>query len=63
MRLPLIFLIVMGLIKVLEYGFGSDGKTLNFTISVPNKCYINHFYIATNSDVLKYKTTNVIDVF
>ena len=53
----------MGLIKVLEYGFGSDGKTLNFTISVPNKCYINHFYIATNSDVLKYKTTNVIDVF
>ena len=52
----------MSLIKVLEYGYGADGKTLKLIISVPNKCYIKGLYLENSTNVIKTNSTKSVNI-
>lgn len=49
----------MALIKILDIGYGLNNKTLNVTIALPKKTYLEHLYVAYNSDITNTNTTNV----
>lgn len=47
----------MELIKVNEWGYGIDGKTLDLLISIPKGSFLKRFWVANQDDVEKYNCT------
>lgn len=53
----------MSLIKIIEYGYGVDDKTLSLKIAIPRGSHIKDLYFASSADILKYNSPKVEHIF
>jgi hypothetical protein len=53
----------MSLIKVLEYGYNTDGVTLYLKIALPKGAYLGNFHICNQKNISYDGNTKIISPF